>query len=104
MGHRTDTDSGAPGCGEPSPSVWERLVPQVVHPAKVAILEALQWMDRPLSASELVALLDDEGYYISLISYHFRHLADIGVIGLVRKVERRGATEKFYALPGESGE
>ncbi|HSS41386.1 MAG TPA: winged-helix domain-containing protein [Solirubrobacterales bacterium] len=62
------------------------------------IVEALLWMDRPLSSSEIVALLEDEEYYISLISYHLRHLADLGVAELVKKTERRGATEKYYAL------
>jgi predicted transcriptional regulator len=67
----------------------------------VAIVEALLWTGRPLSSSEVVALLDDERYYLSLVSYHFRHLADLGVVKLVREAERRGATEKYYALPSE---
>lgn len=98
MGPKTNKDLALDGGNRSTP--WERLVPQVVHPAKVVILEALLWLDRPLSSSEIVALLDDDAYYISLVSYHFRHLADLGVVDLVKKVERRGATEKYYALPG----
>ena len=29
---------------------WEALVPLVIHPLKVAILEALEWIGQPLSA------------------------------------------------------
>jgi hypothetical protein len=31
---------------------WCTLIPLVLHPTKVLIIEAMAWIDRPLSASE----------------------------------------------------
>lgn len=80
------------------PTVWLDLVSLVIHPAKVIIIEALIWMERPLSSSELVALLDDERFYLSLVSYHFRNLCELGVLEPVKQVERRGAVETYYSF------
>jgi hypothetical protein len=75
---------------------WDALVPHVVHPVKVSIVEAMSWMDQPLSSTELVRLIDDEGIYLSHVAYHVRKLADAGAIEPVSKRQVRGATETFY--------
>jgi hypothetical protein len=75
---------------------WEALVPRVVHPLKVSIVEALLWVGRPLSASDLTKLLDDKEFGLSHISYHAVKLGEIGALKVVRMRQVRGATEKFH--------
>lgn len=79
------------------PFRWETLVPHIVHPVKVPIIEALQWIRRPLSASLIEHMVSDE-FSISNISYHMRALASVGVLTLVGTRQVRGATEKFFIL------
>jgi hypothetical protein len=76
---------------------WDVLVPLVVHPLKVAIVEALLWIGQPLSAKELDCVLGEE-WGLSLVAYHLRGLADLGVVEQVRQQAVRGALQTFYAL------
>jgi hypothetical protein len=76
---------------------WDVLIPISVHPAKVAIIEAMQWIAVPLSPRELDRIFDEE-YGVSLVSYHMRTLADIGVVEKVRQQAVRGAVQNFYTL------
>lgn len=85
--------------GDEPPFDWAALVPRVVHPAKVAIVEALIRIGRPLSATELRDLFNEPGYYLSLVSYHARELEKVGVIEEIGSRQVRGATEKFYFFP-----
>lgn len=88
---------------------WEALVPRVIHPLKVRIIEGLRWVGEPLSASDLTKLVgeqegpkptkDDPAYALSHVSYHVVKLAEAGVIEQVRRRQVRGATEKFYFFP-----
>lgn len=80
---------------EPYPFDWSRLVPKVVHPTKVAIIKTLLGERRPLSARDLEPLLDHQ-VALSLISYHLRRLAELGVVEEVSSRQVRGATEHFY--------
>lgn len=86
----------------PSPSRsfnWEALVPLLVHPVKVAMIEAMTWIDRPLSATDIDRLLQGE-FGVSLLSYHLRRLAELEIIAPARRETVRGATQTFYALNG----
>lgn len=79
---------------------WGALVPRIVHPAQVTIVEALFWIGRPLSATELRDLFDEpECYYLSLVSYHLRKLAEVGAIHETGSRQVRGTTETFYFFP-----
>jgi hypothetical protein len=80
---------------EPLPFAWETLVPRVVHPMKVAIVEAIAHVNQPLSASDLKKIFDEE-FDLSLISYHVVQLAKLGAIVKVRERQVRGALEKSY--------
>ena len=93
-----DKTSGASSEGnrDEARSPWETLIPHVVHPAKVAVIEALGWMQEPVSSSEFVALFDCDEFYLSLLSYHIRQLVKFGVIRSVRSRQRRGAIETYY--------
>lgn len=80
-------------------STWEQLVPHLIHPIKVSIVEAMIWMDRPLSAKELTQLFDEPKlHYLSNVSYHLRRLAKCNVVELAGTREVRGARQKLYAL------
>lgn len=85
--------------GEPSFD-WAMLVPHVVHPLKVATVEALLYMDQPLSASQLAKLFaGSEKGYVSMATYHLRALARAGAVEEVGTRQVRGAVQKFYFFP-----
>jgi predicted transcriptional regulator len=79
------------------PFKWEALVPHIVHPMKVAIIEAMAWIGRPLSASELDKVFDSR-FGVSQVSYHVRTLAEAGVIRKVRQEQVRGSIKTFFAF------
>ncbi|HVO53112.1 MAG TPA: hypothetical protein VMT37_01730 [Solirubrobacterales bacterium] len=79
---------------------WNLLVPLVVHPLKVAIVEALHWIGRPVSPTDVSRMFgeDTEDHYLSLVAYHASKLEEIGAVEVVRTRPARGALEKFYDL------
>ena len=74
---------------------WGALVPLVVHRTKVQIVEAMRWINRPLSATELEQVFDEK-MSLSAISYHVVTLKKWKVLKQVRKRPVRGSTERFY--------
>ena len=78
------------------PFDWSALVPRVAHPLRVAIVEALLWIDQPLSSTDLVKLMDSPEIYLSHVAYHVGRLVEAGVLKPVRRRQVRGATETFY--------
>lgn len=83
---------------EPLPFEWDALVPLLIHPMRVQIIEALCWVGEPLSASDLKKLFG-ERFTLQFIAYHVVKLAEVGAIEKVRERPVRGAVEKFYFLP-----
>lgn len=84
-------------------SIWEALVPVVVHPTKVTALEAMEWIERPLCANDIVNLIngdepDDDAVARPLVSYHLTKLHEAGVLKLSHTKKVRGTYEKFYAI------
>lgn len=75
----------------------DSLVPHVVHPTKVAIVEAMQWLRIPMSAIELKRVFDDE-YGLSLVAFHMAGLAELSVLEQVGTRRVRGAVQRFYVL------
>jgi hypothetical protein len=59
--------------------VWSTLPEWALHAARVPIVEALQWIGEPLSAIELVDVLDG---YLSVweLAYHLRVLDALDVV------------------------
>jgi hypothetical protein len=84
---------------EPPGWSWEALVPHLIHPTKVHVLEALLWIGQPLSAADLEKVFERKPRH-GLISYHIKCLADPGILKCVRTRKVRGATERFYRLTG----
>ncbi len=82
---------------------WPALAAHLLHPVQLQIIEALAWIDRPLSASELVKVFGGE-QRLSAVAYHVRRLADVGAL---RQAEQRqptrGSLEWLYRLDLASG-
>ena len=78
------------------PFGWDVLVPHIVHPLKVAIIEAMWWVQEPLSATDLTKMISHEKYGLAHISYHMVGLARVGAIKVVGSRPVRGSLEKFY--------
>lgn len=94
--HRAPGPSDEKG-GEPTYD-WAALVPRVLHPLKVAIIEALLWIGIPLSASDLNKVLDKR-FGVGLVSYHLKCLAKLGALKQHHSRRVRGAIERFYFFP-----
>lgn len=77
------------------PFDWAKLVPRLVHPLQVAIVEAIWWIDEPLAASELELVFERE-FGLSLISYHLLRLREAGALEEVGREQVRGALKHFY--------
>jgi hypothetical protein len=78
---------------------WSSLVPRTIHPLKVAIIEAMEWIGQPLAASELVLIIeeiDNEKFGVSHVAYHLTRLAKAGAFKVVKKEQVRGAMKKYY--------
>lgn len=80
---------------EPYPFDWLDLVPRFVHPIKVTIIEAMAWLDRPLSPKELERIFDQR-HGVSLIAYHVKKLVEAGVLENVGHRAVRGARENYF--------
>jgi hypothetical protein len=77
---------------------WEALASHLLHPVQLQIIEALAWIDRPLSASELVKVFAGEER-LSAVAYHVRRLADIGALKPTEQRQpTRGSLEWLYQL------
>lgn len=74
---------------------WDALVPRIIHPTKMLIIEAIQWINRPMSATELERVFD-KTIDLSSISYHVTTLAKLRILRQVDEQKVRGATERFY--------
>lgn len=74
---------------------WLSLIPRVIHPLKVAIIEAMLWIDQPLSASDLAKVFSRE-FSLGLVAYHLKELEKAAVTEVVGDRQVRGAKEKFH--------
>lgn len=77
---------------------WEALVPCVIHPLKVAIIEAMNWVGQPLSATDLTKVIAEPEWGLAHVSYHVQKLVDAGALVKVGQRKVRGSLEKFYRL------
>jgi DNA-binding transcriptional ArsR family regulator len=75
---------------------WDGLLTNLLHPTQFQIIEAMDWIDRPVSASQLVRVFDRDPQDLSTLSYHLRRLATLKIVRLdsIRRV--RGAKERLY--------
>jgi len=60
-------------------SNWAALVARVLHPTYVEIIEALRWIDRPLTGTDLVRVL--QGQRVGLrVERRLQQLARLGAV------------------------
>jgi hypothetical protein len=84
--------------GEVPEGFWATLAARLLHSYQVQIIEAMRWIDQPLSASELVRVFDQE-LRLSTIAYHVRRLDSLGALSPAGKRHPlRGSEEKLYRL------
>jgi hypothetical protein len=77
---------------------WATLAAQLLHSRQLQIIEAMRWIDQPLSASELVRVFAGEER-LSAIAYHVRRLDSLGALKPAGKRHpTRGSEEKLYRL------
>jgi DNA-binding transcriptional ArsR family regulator len=76
---------------------WDKCVPLFVHPIKVAAIEALLWIEEPIAPKQLVEMLEED-LGVSVVAYHFRSLADLGLVEQDHQSPVRGALQTFYRL------
>ncbi len=79
--------------------MWEVLVPRLLHPVKLAALEALLWVQEPMSAIGLARMLEEPTYSAGMLSYHLREMAKAGVVVQTGERSVRGAEELFFYFP-----
>jgi hypothetical protein len=82
---------------------WAEFVPRLVHPLKVAIVEALLWINAPLSASELTKVFYGR-WELGVVSYHMKKMAAIDAISKVLERPVRGSVQTLYFFPGRDWE
>jgi DNA-binding transcriptional ArsR family regulator len=87
------------GNGPSEAPAWSAAFFSLIHPAKVAIVEALERTGEPMSAVALYYVLDGE-WSFGTVAYHVRRLAERGVLEERFQGRVRGATEHFFGLAG----
>lgn len=94
-------DGSAPGPmtreGDGQAFDWSALVPRLVHPHKVTIVEAMACIGRPISACELERVFFEE-ISLGVVSYHMKGLVKAGALVKVGQMPVRGALQHFYLL------
>jgi hypothetical protein len=80
---------------------WTSIIRWRVHSIQVFIVEALCWVGRPLSATELKALCDGTAD-LDAISFHLQQLAKLQIVEKVAKLKVRKSQglkeETFFVL------
>lgn len=75
-------------------------MPQLVHPLKVAIVEAFLCIREPLSAVQLGKVLGNtsDGFREPNVRYHLNHLSEVGVLEMTGSMPSHGGAtrEKFF--------
>jgi predicted transcriptional regulator len=76
---------------------WSTALFSLIHPVKVAAVEAFLYIEEPMSALAIYESLA-RNWSLGTVVYHVRRLAETGVL-VERFIEpRSGAYEHFYGL------
>lgn len=63
--------------------IWRWLVPRLVHPARLQIVEALIDAGSPMTAEDLVPLVPLAGGNTDLVRYHAKGMIEAGALEIV---------------------
>jgi len=77
---------------------WERVVPRIVNPTKVAIIELLRQERRPLSAARMRRLITEVRASQAQMNYHCETLLNAEVLEEVNAPPDAAANERFFCL------
>jgi hypothetical protein len=83
-------------------SFWEGLALRLLHPTQLLVIEAIWWIEEPLSATLLQGVYEGQ-ISLSLFSYHCRRLEKLEVLEKVGEIPVRGVSEKLYDLVDRTG-
>jgi hypothetical protein len=61
---------------------WGELAARVLHPVQVEVIEALRWIDRPLTATDLLRVLDSKRIGLR-IEHHLKRLTRLNALAAV---------------------
>lgn len=71
---------------------------RLLHPIQVRIIEAMLWIDRPMSSSDLAKVFDGKNA-LSTVSYHVRRLDSLRALRVIdERTPSRGSPEKLYRV------
>lgn len=76
---------------------WAALIARVLHPVDVQIIEALQWIEQPLSADDLTRLFDGKPSWAA-VGHHIRRLSRLDAIELAETPTTKNITDIRYRL------
>jgi hypothetical protein len=76
---------------------WTTALYGLIHPAKIAAVEAFAWVGEPMSALLVYEVLGGE-WSFGTVAYHVYRLAEKGVLEERYVEPRRGAHEHFFGL------
>jgi hypothetical protein len=89
--------------GHAEGSFWSALAARSLHPIQVEIIEALRWIDRPLTATDLSRVLEEQRAGLR-IERRLRQLARLDAVALADNGKARGpAVQHAYRLARQSG-
>lgn len=79
--------------------IWTSLVPRLVHPTKLAIVEALIEAGRPLSVDDLIPQLSAVDGNAELIRYHANSMVKAGALEIVSTQVKAASEVPFFYFP-----
>lgn len=74
---------------------------KLIHPTQLLILEAIWWIEAPLSPTLLQRIYEDR-VDLSNFAYHCRRLEALEVLEQVDEIPVRGVSEKLFDLTRRS--
>jgi hypothetical protein len=83
------------------PGFWGEMAGKLMHPTQILIVEAIWWIEEPLSPTLLQSIYEDR-VDLASFSYHCRRLESLEVLEQVGEIPVRGVSEKLFDLAGRS--
>jgi hypothetical protein len=80
---RVGSQGGAETSAGEEQLIWRTLVPRLVHPARLQIIEALIGKGEPMSAEALAPLVPIAEGNIDLVRYHAKAMTEAGALEVV---------------------
>jgi hypothetical protein len=77
---------------------WGALVPLMLHPSKVAVIEALAYVGEPLSPADLHELVSVGEWAVKprSVDWHVKALKDAGVLDVIRQETVRNSVRSYF--------